>query len=144
MAALPDARLAGSSPIYETEPWGDPDQPYYLNQVVTVEFGPQWSPGRLLVATQAIEAGRGRTRDPDRRYGPRSLDVDILLFGDVRVSQPDLILPHPRLRQRAFVLVPLAALAPELRIGDDIGGSVRQALAKIPFKISGNSIRQSG
>jgi 7,8-dihydro-6-hydroxymethylpterin-pyrophosphokinase len=68
------------------------------------------------------------------------LDVDILLFGQDAVHEPDLLIPHPRLRQRAFVLVPLADIAPELTIPDEQGGSVRQALAKIPFKISGNVI----
>jgi len=128
------------SPIYETEPWGDADQPYYANQVVALDLEPVWTPGRLLAAIQAIEKDAGRVRDPKRRFGPRTLDVDILLFGQDVVHEPDLIIPHPRLRQRAFVLVPLADIAAELAIADGQGGSVRQALAKIPFKISGNVI----
>ena len=128
------------SPIYETEPWGDADQPYYANQVVALDLEPVWTPGRLLASIQAIETDAGRVRDPKRRFGPRTLDVDILLFGQDVVHEPDLIIPHPRLRQRAFVLVPLADIAAELAIADGQGGSVRQALAKIPFKISGNVI----
>ncbi len=140
MAALPQARLVLESPIYETEPWGDADQPYYANQVVALDLEPIWTPGRLLAAIQAIETDAGRIRDPKRRFGPRTLDVDILLFGQGALHEPDLLIPHPRLRQRAFVLVPLADIAAELTIPDGQGGSVRQALAKIPFKISGNVI----
>lgn len=140
LAALPDASLALESPIYETEPWGDADQPYYANQVVGLDLGTSWTPKRLLTAIQAIETAAGRERDPERHFGPRTLDVDILLFGGQHLEAPECIVPHPRLRQRAFVLVPLADIAPDLVIPDGQGGSVRQALAKISFKISGNVI----
>ncbi len=140
LAALPGATLAAQSPVYETEPWGDCDQPDFLNQVVALELGPDWSPRRLLTALSAIETALGRVRG-DRRYGPRTLDLDILLYGDRRVAEPDLIIPHPRLRERAFVLVPLADLAPELPIPDEQGGTVARACGKIAFKISGNALR---
>jgi len=74
LAALPQARLVLESPIYETEPWGDADQPYYANQVVALDLEPVWTPGRLLASIQAIETDAGRVRDPKRRFGPRTLD----------------------------------------------------------------------
>ncbi len=129
-----------ASPIYETEPWGDPDQGRYRNQVAALALGPDWSPRRLLRALLAIETALGRVRDA-RRFGPRTLDLDILLYGRERLEEPDLVVPHPRLRERAFVLVPLADIAPDLDIPDAEGGSVRQALAKIPFKRAGNALQ---
>lgn len=140
MRTLPQARLALTSPIYETEPWGDADQPFYANQVVALDLGPDWTPARLLAALQAVENAQGRARDPARRYGPRTLDLDILLYGRRRSLDPACVVPHPRLRERAFVLVPLADIAPEATIPDERGGSVSQALAEISFKISGNVI----
>jgi 2-amino-4-hydroxy-6-hydroxymethyldihydropteridine diphosphokinase len=144
LAALPDARLAAESPLYETEPWGDADQPYFLNQVVALTLGVSWSPQRLLAALQAIETACGRVRDEARRFGPRTLDLDILTYGQERIVAPDLIVPHPRLRERAFVLAPLADIAPDLILADGEGGCVSQALAKISFKRSGNILKQTG
>lgn len=133
--------LTAQSPVYETEPWGDPDQPRFLNQVVALDLDPgQWPAGRLLAALQAIETKLGRVRD-ERRFGPRTLDCDILAYGGERIEEPDLIVPHPRLRERAFVLVPLADIAPDLELPDGRGGSVRQALAEIPFKLAGNRLQ---
>lgn len=141
LAALPDAALSAQSPLYETEPWGDADQPFFLNQVVALTLqSPPWTPQRLLAALQAIETELGRRRGP-RRFGPRTLDLDILTYGRERIRQPDLTVPHPRLRERAFVLVPLADIAPDLVLADEEGGDVRQALAKISFKLSGNILR---
>jgi len=140
LAALPDLVVAAESPLYETEPWGDTEQPYFLNQVVALRLGPSWSPEQLLAALQTIETALGRVRGP-RRFGPRTLDLDILLYGQERRTEPDLIVPHPRLRERAFVLVPLADIAPHSDIPDGQGGDVSQALAKIPFIISGNILR---
>lgn len=93
-----------------------------------------------MAALQAIETALGRVRGP-RRFGPRTLDCDILTYGRERIEEPDLVVPHPRLRERAFVLLPLADIAPDLEIADGQGGSVGQALAKIPFKISGNRLK---
>lgn len=142
LAALPEVRLVAASPIYETEPWGDPDQAWYRNQVVGLDLGPSWSARRLLQAVQAIETAEGRQRDPNRRFGPRTLDIDILLYGQEKISEPDCMVPHPRMLERAFVLVPLADIvAGELVVPTEAGGvSVTQALAKIAFKISGNVI----
>jgi 2-amino-4-hydroxy-6-hydroxymethyldihydropteridine diphosphokinase len=140
LAAFPDAMVAAESPIYETEPWGDADQPYFLNQVVALVLGASWSPRRLLAALQTIETDLGRVRG-NRRFGPRTLDLDILTYGRERIVEPDLTVPHPRLRERLFVLVPLADIAPDVLIEDGVGENVSQILAKIPFKISGNILR---
>ena len=140
LGALSGARLVAASPVYETEPWGDAAQPRYLNQVLALELDESWSPGRLLETLLAIEADLGRVRGP-RRFGPRTLDLDILLYGERRIDDaPDLVVPHPRLRERAFVLAPLADIAPHAAIPDGQGGDVAEALSKIPFKIFGNSL----
>ena len=132
--------MVRASPIYETEPWGDPNQRKYLNQVVALDLGSPWTPEGLLAAIGAIETAAGRVREPERRFGPRTLDVDILLYGESRLDRPDLVVPHPRMRERAFALVPLADIAPDARIPDALGGTVGQALAQIAFRISGNSL----
>jgi 2-amino-4-hydroxy-6-hydroxymethyldihydropteridine diphosphokinase len=104
------AVLLRESRVHETEPYGVTDQPRFLNQVVEVDW--PGTPRDLLAAAQAVEAAVGRR--PTYRWGPREIDVDILLFGDERVSEPDLVIPHPGLRQRDFVLAPLAELRPDL------------------------------
>ncbi len=106
LAALPHTTILATSRIYETEPQDLADQPSFLNQVVCLETA--LSPRELLAAAQRIEDAAGRVRDV--RFGPRTLDVDILLYQGVESAEPELTLPHPRLWQRAFVLVPLAEL----------------------------------
>jgi 2-amino-4-hydroxy-6-hydroxymethyldihydropteridine diphosphokinase len=105
------------SPVYETTPVGGPPQPAYLNAVVAVDT--TRSPRQLLEVAQQLESKAGRVRH--ERWGPRTLDVDVLLVDGERSDEPDLIVPHPRMTERAFVLVPLADLAPEWaeRIGPD-------------------------
>jgi 2-amino-4-hydroxy-6-hydroxymethyldihydropteridine diphosphokinase len=103
-------RLLRESAVRETEPFGVPDQPRFLNQVVEVEW--DGSPRELLAAAKAIEAAIGRT--PTYRWGPREIDVDLLLFGDVSVTEPDLVIPHPGMWERDFVLRPLGELRPDL------------------------------
>jgi 2-amino-4-hydroxy-6-hydroxymethyldihydropteridine diphosphokinase len=98
------------SPLYETEPVGGPEQGGFLNLVVELET--QRSPRELLELCQRIEADAKRVRL--ERWGPRTLDVDVLLVGDLAVDEDDLIVPHPRMWERRFVLAPLADLAPEL------------------------------
>ncbi len=108
-AGLPD--VVAVSPVYETEPVGGPDgQGPYLNAVV--ELDTELSPRQLLEAGRALEAAAGRERGV--RDGPRTLDVDVLLVGDLVVDDADLVVPHPRMWERAFVLVPLHDLAPDL------------------------------
>ncbi len=109
VAGLPD--VVAVSPVYETEPVGGPDdQPPYLNLVV--ELMTDLSARQLLEIGQQLEAAAGRVRA--ERFGPRILDVDILLVGDEVTDEADLTVPHPRMHERRFVLAPLADLAPEL------------------------------
>jgi 2-amino-4-hydroxy-6-hydroxymethyldihydropteridine diphosphokinase len=98
------------SPVYETEPVGGPPQPDYLNLVV--ELDTDLSPRALLGLCHRLESAAGRV--PGERWGPRPLDVDILLVGDLVLDEPDLTIPHPRMQERRFVMAPLADIAPEL------------------------------
>jgi 2-amino-4-hydroxy-6-hydroxymethyldihydropteridine diphosphokinase len=106
LAALPATALVAASRVYETAPQERHDQPPFLNQVVVVDTGLE--PLDLLHECQRIESEHGRVRE--ERFGPRTLDVDILLFQDVESDDPELTLPHPRLARRAFVLAPLQEL----------------------------------
>ncbi|MEM9175932.1 MAG: 2-amino-4-hydroxy-6-hydroxymethyldihydropteridine diphosphokinase [Myxococcota bacterium] len=126
----PELRLVAASGVYETPPLGPAGQAPYLNAVVALHA---WlSPTALLARLQAIESALGRDRGPDAiRWGPRAIDLDLLLFGDRCVSLPDLEVPHPRLHERAFVLVPLADVAPEL-VHPVRGGSVETMLTARP------------
>ncbi len=110
LAASPGVRLVAVSPVYETAPVGGPEQPDYLNAVAEVET--TLTARELLAVANAIEAEGERVRK--ERWGPRTLDVDVLLVGDERHDTPELTVPHPRMTERAFVLAPLADLAPEL------------------------------
>ncbi len=103
LAALPGTAVLAASGVYETAPREHADQPDFLNQVVCVETALE--PHDLLTQCQRIESEHGRVRG--LRFGPRTLDIDILLFQDVELEEPDLMLPHPRMLSRAFVLVPL-------------------------------------
>ena len=109
-AAGDEIRIVRVSSVYQTAPWGYADQPDFLN--CAVEAQTSLAPGGLLRRAQAVEKSLGR--EPSVRYGPRSIDVDILLYGSRVVDQPGLQIPHPRLHERAFVLVPLAELCPHL------------------------------
>jgi 2-amino-4-hydroxy-6-hydroxymethyldihydropteridine diphosphokinase len=114
------------SPIVETEPWGYADQPMFLNAVAEVETE---LPARaLLELLLDVERRLGRERTGPR-YGPRAIDLDLLLYGDERISEPGLEVPHPRLLERLFVLEPLAALVPARKIPGN--GTVSEALAGI-------------
>lgn len=107
------ARLLRCSRRYEAAPVGGPeDQPWFLNQVVEIET--RLEPFELLDRCMAIENALGRRRSSEVRWGPRIIDIDILLFGDQIVDTGGLVVPHPRLFERAFALVPLAELAPDL------------------------------
>lgn len=94
----------------ETEPWGVKDQPRFLNQVVEADW--QGTPRALLRAAKKVEREGGRM--PNRRWGPRAIDVDIIFFGDERVTERDLVIPHPRINQRPFVLASLRELGVDI------------------------------
>jgi len=110
LSRLPKTRLMRLSPVYETDPVGPPGQGSYLNAVVELESG--LAPEALLHALLAIEAKAGRKREV--RWGPRTLDLDLLFLGAKVLDLPGLKLPHPELHRRPFVLRPLADLAPDL------------------------------
>ena len=98
------------SSVYETDPVGGPDQGRFLNAVVALDTA--LTPRELLAVAHRLEAAARRVRN--ERWGPRTLDVDVLLVGDAVVSEPDLVVPHPRMWERGFVLAPLHDLAPDL------------------------------
>jgi 2-amino-4-hydroxy-6-hydroxymethyldihydropteridine diphosphokinase len=100
--------------MYVSQPWGKLDQPDFLNMVVEVRTG--LSPQMLLRHCKRIEAEQGRFEG--ERWGPRQVDIDILMFGDRAINTPTLVVPHPRVWERAFVLRPLADLRPDLRSPD--------------------------
>lgn len=104
-------RLIATSSLYETQPVGVPDQPWFLNCAVAVETN--LSPERVLDSTLAIERAMGRERT--RKKGPRNIDIDIVLFDQRIVDSPRLMIPHPAMHQRRFVLAPLAEIAPQAR-----------------------------
>lgn len=118
--------ISAVSSLYETPPWGVTEQPYFLNQVVRAATA--LPPLELLTFLKQIEQEMGRVETV--RFGPRVIDLDILLYEDRQVNLPQLEIPHPRMCQRAFVLVPLAELAPQLVIpgGDK---TVAQCLAEL-------------
>lgn len=109
-ALAPDVHITRESTIYETPPWGYTDQPAFLNMVV--EAATSLNPRALLAYLKKREGELGRIES--FRYGPRQIDLDILFYDDLVLNEDDLQIPHPRLHERAFVLVPLADLAPDL------------------------------
>ena len=114
LSRLPRSALIRCSPRYWTAPVGDTAQPEFLNAVA--ELDTALEPLDLLRRMQQIEDDLGRARDSGRRWGPRTIDLDLLLFGHAVIRHTDLVVPHPRLASRAFVLKPLADLAPRLEI----------------------------
>lgn len=124
--------LTRCSRVWETDPVGGPPQPDFLNVVVRAEIG--LSPRELLAACQRVEAALGRVRDV--RWGPRTVDIDILLIDAHEIDEPGLVVPHARLHERAFVLMPLLEIEPDpvlpdgvrlvdVRLGPDAAGGVR-------------------
>jgi 2-amino-4-hydroxy-6-hydroxymethyldihydropteridine diphosphokinase len=125
VASLPD--VVAVSPLYETDPVGGPEQGAFLNLVV--ELDTERSPRELLELCQQLEADAQRVRL--ERWGPRTLDADVLLVGDLAVDEPDLVVPHPRMWERRFVLAPLADLAPEL-VPPDVLERSTGAVRRVP------------
>ena len=134
LAAMPETRLVRRSSLYRNPPAGYLDQPEFVNAVAQIET--RLEPRDLLEQLLAIERAHGRARDlPD---GPRTLDLDILLYGERTVREPGLTIPHPRMLERAFVLVPLAEIAPETvvpgggRVADLVRGVDASGMIKLP------------
>jgi 2-amino-4-hydroxy-6-hydroxymethyldihydropteridine diphosphokinase len=124
IAAAPGVRLVAASSLYRTPPWGPVAQPPFLNMAALIRT--TLTPHALLDLCLAIEARHGRVRA--ERYGPRTLDIDILSYGDVAMSEGRLTVPHPRLSERAFALVPLAEIAPGVTVG---GVGAAEAAARL-------------
>ncbi|MCD6129126.1 2-amino-4-hydroxy-6-hydroxymethyldihydropteridine diphosphokinase [Candidatus Bipolaricaulota bacterium] len=121
------ARPVALSSLYRTEPWGRADQPWFVNLVVEVET--ELPPRALLRVAKGIEQALGRK---DRgRWGPREVDIDILLYEDLVVQDPDLTVPHPRLPARRFVLEPLCEIAPQAR-HPLLGLTMAELLSRVP------------
>ena len=121
-----DVRLTARSSDYRTPPWGVKYQPPFINLCIAVET--TLAPRDLLARAQDVELQLGRDRAHEKRWGPRTADIDIIAYGDLAVHELGLTVPHPRLFERAFVLLPLAEIAPELVIG---GLPVREAAAGV-------------
>lgn len=121
--------LTARSSNYRTPPWGVTDQPDFLNAVIAVTT--TLPPQALLARALDCERALGRDRSHERHWGPRPIDIDILAYDDLDLHGPDLTLPHPRLFERAFVLVPLSEIAPDRSIG---GIRVRDARARVDAK----------
>lgn len=127
ITALPPAvYVVQESPVYETRPWGYTDQPTFLNMTLKGETALE--PVELLQRLKNLETGLGR--QPSVRWGPRLIDLDILFYSDLVLETQGLVIPHPHLQERAFVLVPLADLAPDL-LHPVFGKSIRDLLAGV-------------
>jgi 2-amino-4-hydroxy-6-hydroxymethyldihydropteridine diphosphokinase len=124
ICGMTQASLVARSSDYITPPWGDEQQPPFVNACIEIDTG--LDPHALLFTLHKIEKKFGRDRAHERHWGPRMLDLDLLAYDDVRLDKPELTLPHPRLFERAFVLIPLAEIAPDRLIA---GRRVRDALA---------------
>ena len=125
--SLPQSSIRSQSRLYRTPPWGNTEQPPFLNAVV--ELQTRLAPRVLLDLLLEIETRFGRDRSESEKWGPREVDLDLLTYGDEQVDEPGMHLPHPHLHERAFVLVPLAEIAPSLEI---VGvGRVRDLLAAV-------------
>ncbi len=111
IVARSNATLLARSSDYETPPWGDTAQPPFIN--ACIRLSTSVGPHALLVMLHEVEDKFGRDRTHERRWGPRPLDLDLLAYDDIAMASDDLILPHPRLFERAFALVPLAEIAPD-------------------------------
>ena len=126
LCGMAQAALLARSSDYATPPWGDEQQPRFINACIEIET--TLDPHALLFTLHKVEKKFGRDRASEIRWGPRTLDLDLIAYVDVSIQKPELTLPHPRLFERAFVLVPLAEIAPERVIA---GQSVAAALSKL-------------
>jgi 2-amino-4-hydroxy-6-hydroxymethyldihydropteridine diphosphokinase len=126
ICGMAQATLMARSSDYATPPWGEENQARFINACIAIETG--LDPHALLFTLHKIEQKFGRDRASEQRWGPRSLDLDLIAYDDVKLDEPELTLPHPRLFERAFVLVPLAEIAPDRVLA---GRRVKDALAKL-------------
>jgi 2-amino-4-hydroxy-6-hydroxymethyldihydropteridine diphosphokinase len=135
VCGMAQAALIARSADYATPPWGDEEQAPFVNACVEIET--DLDPHALLFVLQKVEQKFGRTRNKERRWGPRTLDLDMIAYDDISLQKPDLTLPHPRLFERAFVLVPLAEIAPDrvisgMRVRDGLSSVSTQGIERLP------------
>ena len=148
IARIPHVRLGACSSLYMTEPQGMPAQPWFYNQVVHLGYAApvsdtaniQARAGHFLEALLEIETHLGRTRSNEPRFGPRPIDIDLLSFGGIICDTPQMTLPHPRMHARAFILVPLLEIAPDLVVPGL--GSVHMLLDRLRFSVEDGKIYQ--
>jgi len=126
ICGMAQAALLARSSDYATPPWGNEQQARFVNACIEIETS--LDPHALLFALHKVEQKFGRDRAHEPRWGPRTLDLDLIAYDDVSIDQPELTLPHPRLFERAFVLVPLVEIAPDRVIA---GRAVKAALAQV-------------
>jgi 2-amino-4-hydroxy-6-hydroxymethyldihydropteridine diphosphokinase len=126
ICGMTQAALLARSSDYATPPWGEEQQDRFVNACIAIETS--LDPHALLFTLNKIEKKFGRDRAHEQRWGPRTLDLDMIAYDDVELNKPELTLPHPRLFERAFVLVPLAEIAPDRVIA---GRIVRDAVAQL-------------
>jgi 2-amino-4-hydroxy-6-hydroxymethyldihydropteridine diphosphokinase len=124
ICGMAQAALLARSSDYATPPWGELDQARFINACIEIETS--LDPHALLFTLHKIEKKFGRDRGSETRWGPRTLDLDLIAYDDVSIDEPELTLPHPRLFERAFVLVPLLEIVPDRRIA---GRDIKAALA---------------
>ena len=129
VCGMAQAVLKARSSDYATPPWGEEQQDRFVNACIEIETS--LDPHALLFTLQKIEKKFGRDRAHERRWGPRTLDLDLIAYDDVSIDKPELTLPHPRLFERAFVLVPLAEIAPHRLIA---GRTAAAALAGLSIE----------
>lgn len=145
LAELPEITIEAVSPRYLTEPQGFKDQPWFANQVAQLSCDPAMTAHSLLTLLLQTETAMGRTRPAGgERFGPRVIDLDLLLFDQEICHESDLILPHPRLAERAFVLIPLCDLDENLLVPGILpqGTTVANLRKKITYKIDGKRLFQ--
>jgi 2-amino-4-hydroxy-6-hydroxymethyldihydropteridine diphosphokinase len=126
ICGMAQAALVARSSDYSTPPWGEEDQARFVNACIEIDTG--LDPHALLFVLHKVEQKFGRDRAREQRWGPRTLDLDLIAYDDLALDTSELTLPHPRLFERAFVLVPLAEIAPDRVIA---GRSVREALSTV-------------
>ena len=129
ICGMAQAALVARSSDYSTPPWGEEDQARFINACIEIETS--LDPHALLFVLHKVEQKFGRDRAREQRWGPRTLDLDLIAYDDVAIDKPELILPHPRLFERAFVMVPLAEIAPDRVIR---GRRVDEALADLSIE----------
>lgn len=127
LAGLPETRLLQASSLYRTPAWGLEQQADFINSVAMLET--RLDPRALLEALLAVERDFGRQREAASRWGPRTLDLDLLLYGESVIAEPGLHVPHQHLHERAFALVPLLEIAPDILIPEQ--GRARDALSRL-------------